>query len=226
MKNNYVQQSFVNQMLTDRSWPQRKTDARLSLIYNFVLVEAITYVNLQRNLIHLQQIWTNKDYYELSYFPYIIKHRNCLPKPLLSIDRLKAFKTGVVVIDHHLSYQIQSTNTVSFNKTQMNVFIHIILVLIVKLAIIQLGVKGHRPFQNLVYHARDSREAAALSWAFNAHVHSSPFQMAGPMPFLSLLPLPALGGTHGISFPSNVYVIWTLWHIYKPHLGRKKGCLL
>ena len=62
VKNNYVQQSSVAQMLMDLKWwdlAQMRTDARLSLI------EATKHVKLQRNLINLQQILPNKKYYEV-----------------------------------------------------------------------------------------------------------------------------------------------------------------
>ena len=54
--------------------------------------------------------------------------------------------------------------------------------LIVKLAVIWPGVKGHRLSRNL----SSMRVAATLSHAFNVHVCSLSFQMADPMPFLSL----------------------------------------
>ena len=73
VKNDYVQQSSVTSILIDLKWwnlAQRRTDARLLLIYkivhNLILREAIQYVTLQRSLINLQQILTNKKYYEMS----------------------------------------------------------------------------------------------------------------------------------------------------------------
>ena len=93
-------------MLIDIKWwdlAERPTDARLSLIYhivyNLILIEAIQYVTLQKNLISLQQILANKKYmyYEMSFFPRTVKDWNSLPKILLS-----AFKAGVVKVEHHL----------------------------------------------------------------------------------------------------------------------------
>ena len=113
VKNDYVQQSSVTQMLIDLKWQdlaQRQTGAKLSLmfkiVHNLVLVEAIKYVQLQRNLINLrvQQILANKKYYEMSFFPCTIKDWNSLPKTLLAADSLKAFKAGVVTVEHHLPY--------------------------------------------------------------------------------------------------------------------------
>ena len=87
--------------------PEAK-DARLSLMYKIVhdliLVEAIKYVNLQRNLIKLQQILANKKYYEILFFPCTVKDSYSLPKTILAADSLKAFKAGVVSVDHHLPY--------------------------------------------------------------------------------------------------------------------------
>ena len=60
VKNDYVQQSSVTQMLIALKWwnlAQRQIYARLSLmskiVHNLVLIEAITYVKLQRNLINI-----------------------------------------------------------------------------------------------------------------------------------------------------------------------------
>ena len=87
---------------------QRRRDARHSLMYkivhNLVLIEAIKYVKLQRNLINLQQILANKKYYEMSFFPRTVKDWNSLPKALLAADSLKAFKAGVVSVDHKFSF--------------------------------------------------------------------------------------------------------------------------
>ena len=94
--------------------------ARFSLMYkivhNLVLIEAVTYGKLQRNLIKLQQILLHNKYYEMtSFFPHTViqsffplyttvKDWNSLPKTLLAADSLKAFKTSVVNVDHHLPY--------------------------------------------------------------------------------------------------------------------------
>ena len=109
--NDYVQQSSVTQMLIDIKWQdlaQRWTDARLSLMYkivhNFVLIEAIKYVKLQRNIINLQQILANKKYYDMSFFPCTVKDWNSLLKTLLATDSLRAFKAVVVSIEQHLAY--------------------------------------------------------------------------------------------------------------------------
>ena len=111
VKNDYVQQSSVTQILKDfkwQDWAQRQTDARLSLMYkivhNLVLIEAIKYVKLQRNLINLQQILSNSKYYEMSFFLRTVKDWNSPPKLLQGADSLKAFKAGVVSIEHHLHY--------------------------------------------------------------------------------------------------------------------------
>ena len=57
----------VTQMLIDLKWwdlAQRRTDARLSLmfkiVHNLILIEAMKYVKLQGNLINLQQILADK----------------------------------------------------------------------------------------------------------------------------------------------------------------------
>ena len=57
-------------MLIDLDWwdlTQKRTDARLSLMYkivhNLIRIEPIKYVKLQRNLINLEQILANKQYY-------------------------------------------------------------------------------------------------------------------------------------------------------------------
>ena len=75
------------QMFIDCKWwdlAQRRTDARLSLMYkivhNLVLIEAIKYVKLQRNNINLQQVLANKKYYEMSFFPYTVKSLEFLTK--------------------------------------------------------------------------------------------------------------------------------------------------
>ena len=84
---NYVQQSSVTKMLLNlKLWDltERQTDVSLSLVFkivhNLVLIEAIKYVKLQRNLINLQQILVNKKYYEMSFFPHTVKDWNSLPK--------------------------------------------------------------------------------------------------------------------------------------------------
>ena len=111
VKNDYVQQSSVTQMLKDLKWrdlAQRRTDVRLSLMYkivhNHVLIEAIKYVKLQRNLINLQQILANKKYYKMSFFPRRVKDWKSLPKTLLAAESLKVIKAGVVSIENHLPY--------------------------------------------------------------------------------------------------------------------------
>ena len=98
-------------MLTDLQWQnlaQRQTDARLSLMYktvdNLVLIEAIKYVKIQRNLINLQQILSNKKYYECHSSSIQSKDWNSLPKTILVTDRLKSFKAGRVSDEHHLLY--------------------------------------------------------------------------------------------------------------------------
>ena len=74
------------------------------IVQFLVLIKAITYVKLQRNLIKLQQILGNKKYYEMSFFPFTVKDWNSLPKILLAADSLKAFKAGFVSVDDHLLY--------------------------------------------------------------------------------------------------------------------------
>ena len=63
-------------MLVGLKWQdlaQKRTDARLSLmfktVHNLVLIEAIKYVKLHRNLINLHQIMANKKYYQILEFP-------------------------------------------------------------------------------------------------------------------------------------------------------------
>ena len=111
VKNDYIQQSSVTQMLIDLKWrdlAQRQTGARISqmykIVHNLVLTEAIKYVKIQRNLIKLHQILANMKYYEMSFFPHRVKYWNSLPKILLAADSLKTFKAGVVGIEHHLPY--------------------------------------------------------------------------------------------------------------------------
>ena len=81
---------------------------RLSLmfkiVHNLILIEAIKYVELQRNLINQPHILAKKKYYEMSFFPCAVKDWNSLPKSLLASDSLKAFKVGVGSIEHHLPY--------------------------------------------------------------------------------------------------------------------------
>ena len=98
-------------MLIDLKWwdlAKRQTDARLSLMYkivhNIILIEGMQYIKLQRNLFSLQQILVNKKYYEMSFFPHTVKDWNSLPQTLLAADSLKAFKAGVVSVEHHLPY--------------------------------------------------------------------------------------------------------------------------
>ena len=74
------------------------------IVHNFVLIEAIKDVKLQRNLINLQQILANNKYYEMSFFPCTIKDWNSLPKSLLADDSLKTFKVGILSVEHHLPY--------------------------------------------------------------------------------------------------------------------------
>ena len=70
-----------------------------NIVHNFILIEAIKYAMLQRNLINLEQILANKKYYEMSFFPCTVKDWNSLSKILLVADNLKAFKAGVVSVD-------------------------------------------------------------------------------------------------------------------------------
>ena len=74
------------------------------IVHILVLIEAIKYVKLQRNLSNLQQILANKKYYEISFFPRTVKDWNSLPKALLSTYSLKAFKAWVVSVEHHLPF--------------------------------------------------------------------------------------------------------------------------
>ena len=97
-------------MLTDLEWQelaQRRADTLLFLMYmivhNLILIEAIKYVKLQRNLINLQQILVNKKHYE-SHSSTIVKDWNSQPKILLAAESLKAFKAGVVSVEYHLPY--------------------------------------------------------------------------------------------------------------------------
>ena len=72
------------------------------IVYNLILIEAIKYVKLPRNLINLHQIMSNKKYHEMSFFPHTVKYWNFLPKTLLVINSFKAFKATIVSIEHHL----------------------------------------------------------------------------------------------------------------------------
>ena len=98
-------------MLQDLKWrtlAQRRVDARLALMYKIVhglvLVEAIRYVKLQRNNIHLQQILAKQKYYQMSFFPRTVQDWNALPKDVIAANDLKSFKAGVVGFEHHLPY--------------------------------------------------------------------------------------------------------------------------
>ena len=111
VKNDYVQQSSVTQMLNELGWrtlAQRRADARLTLMYKIVhglvLIEAIKYIKLQRDQLHLQQILAKQKYYEMSFFPRTVQDWNRLPKSVLAADSLEAFKSRVVGIEHHLPY--------------------------------------------------------------------------------------------------------------------------
>ena len=70
VKNDYVQQSSVTQMLIDpqlqdlaRGKQMRDSSQCTKIVHNLILVEAIKYVKLKRNFITLQQILANKKYY-------------------------------------------------------------------------------------------------------------------------------------------------------------------
>ena len=98
-------------MLKELGWrtlAQRRTDARLALMYKIVhglvLIDAIRYIKFQRDQIHLQQILAKQKYYEMSFFPRTVQDWNRLPKSLLGAGSLEAFKSGVVGIEHHLPY--------------------------------------------------------------------------------------------------------------------------
>ena len=71
-----------------------------------ILIEAIKYVKLQRNQIHLQQILAKQKYYQMSFFPRTVHGQdwNTLPKDLLTSGDLTSFKAGVSGIEHHLAY--------------------------------------------------------------------------------------------------------------------------
>ena len=98
-------------MLKDLKWrtlAQRRVDARLTLmfkiVHSLVLIDAIKYVKLQRNNLHLQQILAKQKYYQMSFFPRTVQDWNALPKDLLGANSLKSFKAGVAGIEHHLPY--------------------------------------------------------------------------------------------------------------------------
>ena len=57
--------------------------------YNLILVEAMKYVKLQRDCIHLQQILANKKYYEISFFPHTVKDWDSVPEIILAVDCLQ-----------------------------------------------------------------------------------------------------------------------------------------
>ncbi len=111
VKNDFFPQSSVTEMLKDLGWrtlAQRRVDARLALMYKIVhglvLIEAIKYVKLQRNQIHLQQILAKQKYYQMSFFPRTVQDWNSLPKDLLTANDLKSFKAGVAGMEHRLPY--------------------------------------------------------------------------------------------------------------------------
>ena len=71
------------------------------IVHKLILIEAIKFVKLQRNLINLQQILASMKYNVMSFFPHTVKEWNSLPKTLLVADSLK---TSIVSIEHHMPY--------------------------------------------------------------------------------------------------------------------------
>ena len=93
VKNDYVHKSSVTQRLTHLQWQelaQRRTDVRYSLMYkivhNLILIEAIKYVQIRRNLINQQHILANKKYYDMSFFSHTVKDSNSLPQKLITFQ--------------------------------------------------------------------------------------------------------------------------------------------
>ena len=82
------------------------------IVHSLILIEAMKYVRLQRNLINLQQIRANRKYYEMSLFSHTVK-RLYSQRTLLVSNSFKAFKAGVVSVDHHLPYYIPFTTIFS-----------------------------------------------------------------------------------------------------------------
>ena len=113
VKRDYRQTSSVSTILSDLHWrrlDQRRTDARLSLLYkithNLVAIPTCAYLTptgrssrTTHNYAY-RHISTTKDYYKYSFFPRTIVHWNLLPSSVVNLPTTDQFNLAVSKIPH------------------------------------------------------------------------------------------------------------------------------
>ena len=110
---NFDRQSSVTEMIKQLGWrclEQRRADARLCLFYKVIhglvsvpLPDYIHYSNRISRYCHsmtFKQVLTSTDYYKISFFPLAIVQWNSLPKSVVCLESLDAFKAAVCKQQH------------------------------------------------------------------------------------------------------------------------------
>lgn len=111
--NNFDRELSVTQTLEELGWrtlDQRRADARLCLfykiVYGLVAVPIPAYIqpsSRESRYTHpltFRQVLTSKDYYKYSFFPLAIVQWNALPRSVVCLQSLEAFKAEVCKQQH------------------------------------------------------------------------------------------------------------------------------
>ena len=103
--------SSVSDMLINLGWrslQQRRVDMRLAVAYKIVhglvAIPLGPYLNIQRNMIHLQPIAARTKYYQYSFFPRTVSDWNQLPRDILLAKSLAIFKSRIANVIHDVPY--------------------------------------------------------------------------------------------------------------------------
>ena len=72
--------------------------------HGLVAIPLDSYVNIHRDGIHLQPIFSKTNYYTFSFFPRTIADWNSLDVSILSATSLASFKSRVAGVTHDLPY--------------------------------------------------------------------------------------------------------------------------
>ena len=103
--------SSVSSMLNDLGWRdlcQRRVDSRLCMafkvVHGLVAIPAGHFIKVQREGVHLQQIYAKQNYYLYSFFPRTVSDWNQLPGDTLSAKSLAIFKDRVATFQHAMPF--------------------------------------------------------------------------------------------------------------------------
>ena len=110
---NYERLASVSNIITTLGWrslEQRRANARLYLFYKIIhglvavplsdYIEPNTRISRYCHSMTFRQLQTSTEYYKHSFFPLVVVQWNALPKSVVCLPRLEAFKAAVSGLHH------------------------------------------------------------------------------------------------------------------------------